>query len=294
MNTKIQPANNLYTNPDFPFVMFTVTQERCTPPGPGYRYLHWHEDLQFTVVTKGSVSIMVNGTTYELHANQAIFINRGLLHMTNRISDDGEYVSFNFSSKLLSILNGSYLEADFVHKFTMNYNLPAIAMTSETPWQNSIISMLSDLRNFCLSETVYAKDYEISLRLGSIWLMFIRHVKDHIQISSKAFVRKQESMQTMLSFIHENFMQDLSLADIYKTVHISQAECCRLFKHFLNTSPYEYLITYRIHKAMDLLNETSLPVTEVSTRSGFNDCSHFIQQFKRFTGRTPKAYRNRQ
>lgn len=293
MKSMITPEKTLYTNSNFPFSLVCINNNTCTPPTPACYYLHWHDELEFIVVTKGSLSMMVNGTTYDLKQHQALFINRGLLHMTKSLSEDGEYLSFTFSSTLLSTLHGSQLESDFVHRFTKNYDLPGMILTKESDWQQTIISMLLDLASFCLEDSVYGKEYEIALRLQSLWLVFIRHRKEDSPVSSKTFIRKLEAMQTMLSFIHEHYMEDLSLANIYETVQISQAECCRLFKQFLSISPYDYLIRYRFYKSMDLLNETDLPVAEIAARVGFKDCSHFIQQFKRFTTLTPKAYRNR-
>lgn len=287
-NTK----NPLYDNPAFPFVMFTVTRNTCIPPGPGYHYLHWHEDLQFTVVTKGSVSMMVNGSNFELNSHEGIFINSSFLHMTSHISQDGEYISFNFPTRMLSIVYGSLMETNYVQKFTMNYNLPSILLTQESDWQKQLIHMLLDLKAFCEIDSIYAKEYEIALRLESIWLAFIRNVKDSIQNSSKLYIRRQESMQHMLSFIHGNYAKEISLTDIAKAAHISQAECCRLFKKMLHTSPYEYLLQYRLNKSIDLLHETNLSVIQISSQVGFNDCSHFIQVFKKHKGQTPKNFRN--
>ena len=292
MKNNLIPESNLYENPSFPFAMFKINEKECIPPGPSYHYLHWHEDLQFTIVTKGSVSMMVNGENYNLKTNDAIFINSGLLHMTNHISPDGEYISFNFPTKILSIIYGSMLESDYVLHFTMNYNLPAILLKKDVLWQNKIINMLLDLYNFYSSSEVYAKEYETALRLQCIWLEFIRNVKHYIKISSKTFLRKQEYMQTLLTFIHENYMVDINLKNISESAHVSQSECCRLFKNLLNTSPYEYLINYRINKSIDLLKETNMSITEIATKVGFNDSSHFIQIFKKRTYKTPKKYRN--
>lgn len=292
MKNSIHPQNNLYEDPSFPFGIFTINEKRCSPPGPKYNYLHWHEDLQFTIVTKGSVTMTVNGKNYRLETNDAIFINSGLLHMTNHISKNGEYVSFNFPTKMLSIIYGSKLESDYVLNFTMNYNLPAIPLTSDVQWQHEIINMLLSLYEFCKFSDVYGKEYEIALRLEYLWLIFIRNVKDYMHFSSKTFLRKQEYMQIMLSFIHENYTQEINLEDISKSAHISESQCCRLFKNILNTSPYEYLINYRINKSIDLLKETNMSITEIAIYVGFNDCSHFIQLFKKHTSKTPKNYRN--
>lgn len=283
--------NSLYKNDNFPFEMFTVNCRQCTPPGPGYQYLHWHEALQFTLVTKGSVCMQVNGTNYDLRRGDAIFINSGLLHMTNHISDDGEYISFNFSAKLLSFFYGSQLEMDYVLPFTGNYRFSVKLLVPEVPWENSVIASLWNLMELCIQDAHYGKNYEITIRLTEIWLLLIRNVRNSLETHSEAFIRKQENLQTMLAFIHSNYMREISLSDIAQTSHISNAACCRCFKSMLHMTPYEYLINFRINKSADLLKETNNSVTTIAGMVGFNDSSHFIQLFKKKMHVTPNEYK---
>lgn len=282
---------SLYGDDKFPFMMFTVNCNECIPPGPGYHYLHWHEDLQFTLVTRGTVSIQINGSNYNLNTGEAIFINSGLLHITNHISEDGDYVSFNFSAKLLSFFYGSQLEMDYVLPFTSNYCFTVKLFRSEIEWEAVIINNLRDLVSLCKSKNVYGKNYEIAVRLTQIWLLLIRNVKDTLGKTSKTFIKRQENLQTMLEFIHKNYMKEISLKDIADRSHISSGECCRCFKNTLHITPYEYLINYRINKGADLLKETSYSVTTIAGIVGFNDSSHFIQLFKKVMHVTPNEYK---
>ena len=55
--------------------------------------------------------------------------------------------------------------------------------------------------------------------------------------------------------------------------------------------PYRYLIRLRIQYTSDLLQDSSLSVTQVCHRSGFNSLSHFITTFHRHTGMSPSQYR---
>ncbi len=284
---------SLYENDAFPFVMFTINCKQCIPPGPGYHYLHWHEDLQFTLVTKGTVRMQVNGTEYDLNTGDAIFINSGLLHMTNHISAEGEYISFNFPARLLSFFHGSQLEMDYVLPFTSNYRFSVRLLSNAIPWECEIINGLWNLRNLCLSSNVYGKDYEIVIMLTEIWLSFVRNIKGSLEKASRSFIRKQENLQAMLAFIHSNYRKDISLPDIARVAHISSGDCCRCFKNTLHITPYEYLINFRIHKGADLLKETSYSVTTIAGMVGFNDSSHFIQLFKRKMNVTPSVYKKK-
>jgi len=60
----------------------------------------------------------------------------------------------------------------------------------------------------------------------------------------------------------------------------------------VGTSPYEYLINFRINKSKTLLKETSLTVNEISVMVGYNEVTNFIRDFKKYLGTTPLKYRN--
>lgn len=92
----------------------------------------------------------------------------------------------------------------------------------------------------------------------------------------------------MLTFIHAHYMEDIHLEDIAGAAHVSVGESCRCFQNIVRKSPNQYLMGYRISKAMELLIETNDSVTEISGKVGFNDSSNFIQQFKKKNGITPK------
>jgi AraC-like DNA-binding protein len=66
----------------------------------------------------------------------------------------------------------------------------------------------------------------------------------------------------------------------------------RIFNKHVGTSPYEYLINFRINKSKTLLKETSLTVNEISVMVGYNEVTNFIRDFKKYLGTTPLKYRN--
>ncbi|MFQ9252955.1 MAG: helix-turn-helix domain-containing protein [Faecalibacillus intestinalis] len=49
----------------------------------------------------------------------------------------------------------------------------------------------------------------------------------------------------------------------------------------LQTTPYEYLINYRIKKSLELLGKEKTPISQIALEVGFNDVSHFIQSLKK-------------
>lgn len=100
MENKLHILNG-YTDELFPVNICVVRKYSDLPIGSGFKSLHWHEDLQFVLCTKGYVNYQVNGIEYKLKEKEALFINKGALHMSSDMSEDGEYVTLTFPEELL-------------------------------------------------------------------------------------------------------------------------------------------------------------------------------------------------
>ena len=78
---------------------------------------------------------------------------------------------------------------------------------------------------------------------------------------------------------------------VARAASLSPFYLTRIFKQRYGIPPYRYLIGLRIRYASDLLRDSSLSVTQVCHRSGFNSLSHFITTFRNHTGMNPTQYR---
>lgn len=282
---------NQYKDISFPVGMYIITKYKVIPEGRGYMDLHWHEELQITLILNGAVDIQVNGKTYSLKQGEAIFINKNLLHASTNITEDGKYVSFNFPDKILCFFPGSRMEQDDVLPFTNNPAFPVIIFRKGIPWQEQVLDELYEMYR---SMSEKEKDrYLLAVSIVSIWHSIIRNMEARVEKPSKGYVRKQNRIQIMLSYIFEHYMEQIRLSDIAQAANISEGECCRCFQDMISESPNQYLLTYRIGRSMELLNDTELSVAEIAFRTGFHDASHFIQYFKKKNGMTPKEYRMR-
>lgn len=282
---------NRYADSAFPVGIYTVTREGILPDGRGYQDLHWHEELQLTRVECGNLDMRVDGIDYTLHQGEAILINRNLLHVTTNLSENGKYISLNFPDQLLGFFPGSRMEQDYVFPYTRTYLFSAVVLRPDTAWQKQILDILADILSLISKDTdAAAPEYQIASRLTVLWSVLVENIVPDNAVPSKTYLRRQERIHTMLSFIYENYARSLHLKDIAESAHISVGECCRCFQSMVRTSPNQYLLEYRISKSKELLTGTDLSVTETAYAVGFNDSSYFIQYFRKCTGITPKEY----
>lgn len=279
-----------YQDSSFPVEMYTITRNEITPSGRGFMDIHWHEELQLTIVTKGTLSIRVDDTSYILNEGEAIFINRKLLHITTDLTPGGQYVSFNFPDKLLTFFPGSYMGREQVLPYTNSYPFSAVHLTNEISWQQQIIEQIKELM-LVFSERKELYQYRSSVLLVEIWLIFISNTPSEIKVPTSTFIRKQTRIQEMLTYVHTHYSSDIHPKDIAESANISIGECNRCFRQMINLSPMQYLLDYRIEKAAELLTQTDLPVTTIALQCGYNNTSYFIQQFHKKMNVTPREYR---
>lgn len=83
---------------------------------------------------------------------------------------------------------------------------------------------------------------------------------------------------------------NLSVEFIADELHLSRATLYRKIKQGSDLSPHELINRARLNRAGELLNSTDLRVYEVSAMVGFNSCSHFIRNFQRYFGVSPKEW----
>ncbi|MDR2380795.1 MAG: AraC family transcriptional regulator [Bifidobacteriaceae bacterium] len=84
-----------------------------------------------------------------------------------------------------------------------------------------------------------------------------------------------------------------SVAELALAAGTSVSTLDRNMRKVFGLTPRAYVLQQRIDRAMALLAETDLPISEVATRTGFYDQPSLTRQLVRLTGETPGGFRRR-
>ena len=87
------------------------------------------------------------------------------------------------------------------------------------------------------------------------------------------------------------YAEQLDIAALARAALTSEAHFIRTFKQTFGETPHRYLQRRRLERAMALLRETELPVTEICLDVGFTSLGSFSRTFTRVVGMSPTAYR---
>ena len=97
----------------------------------------------------------------------------------------------------------------------------------------------------------------------------------------------------LVRFVEESYSRKLSLEEIGRSVDMSPSSVCRYFKRRTHQNLWEYINSFRINRAAQLIVETQLPISEIGPRCGFTNVSNFNHLFRAHLGTTPSDYRSR-
>ncbi len=112
-------------------------------------------------------------------------------------------------------------------------------------------------------------------------LQTIIEVEEAIQIED-IFIQKVKTI------IEENYSDEgFALPQLCQKIGMSRSQLFRKMKALINTSPSDFIRTYRLEKAKALLETTEMNVSEVSWEVGFKDVSHFSKSFQNAFGHLP-------
>lgn len=93
--------------------------------------------------------------------------------------------------------------------------------------------------------------------------------------------------------IDREYAAPLDVEELARGAHMSPGHLSRRFKAAFGESPYSYLMTRRIERAMTLLRRGDLSVTEVSLAVGCASLGTFSTRFTELVGMPPSVYRAR-
>lgn len=94
-----------------------------------------------------------------------------------------------------------------------------------------------------------------------------------------------------LKVIEANYLNDLTLADIAKQMHLSEKYFSRYFKRKTGYTFTQYIQMLKINHAKDLMLDTNIPIFRIAMDLKFSDAAYFTKVFYKHEGLTPKQYR---
>lgn len=122
--------------------------------------------------------------------------------------------------------------------------------------------------------------------------LFLSLIAESVPIEEKGESSRADNyVRRAVEFIQGNYCNPIKITDVADYVCINRSYLYTLFKDAMGMSPQQFLTTFRITKAAELLQMTDLPVESIALSCGYSDPIVFTKSFKQMKEMSPSSYR---
>lgn len=276
-----------YNNPLFPaYVKYGILSAY-----PDYSAVsHWHKDLEFILVKKGSMTYNVNGELIELTEGSGIMVNSRQLHYGFSAKHrECEFICILLSPELLS--GNEWFYQNYIEPVTENSRYPYLRLSKEG-WQHSVLEKIDGLY-----ASFYATQEPTHFTLMGEFLSIMRLLYENLDAKDYETIKPSNdltSLKNMITYIEEHFAKRITLENIALSGACCKSRCSSLFKKYLRETPMTYTAKLRLRKSLSALLNSDQSITEIAYDHGFCGASYYCETFQKYYGTSPLQYRKTQ
>ena len=274
---------------DFPYIASRAELDKyieCYVPW------HWHRTVELFYVESGSIEYDTPKGKMLFPAGSGGMVNSNVLHMTKAISQREKNVQLLhiFDVSLLAGEQGSRIEQKYIAPVITAVQIEIIPLFPGNREDERILKLLID--SFRLSSEEFG--YEIKLReaLAQIWLMLFE-LSSSMREKKDGYSKSNDKIKLMMIYIHEHYREKISIQDLAAAAYLSERECYRVFHDCLHMTPVEYITSYRLQVACQMLAKSQETVTFISHECGLGSNSYFGKVFREYAHCSPIEYRKK-
>ena len=261
---------------------FPIAYYSENPHAPRYVMpFHWHNEYELISVTEGTFPVTADGTDYMMHAGDCLLLPGGILH--GGTPEECRYECIVFHPRMLLV--SRHLCTPLIQGLINQ----SILLRQNLFGPDTSVAKIS--RSLCAYLQARPAGYEFFVQSCLYQLLGVLST-EHLLLfeETKEGSGNPEPVKNALSFIEAHYTEHIELEDISRAAGLNPNYLCRLFKNYTGRTPIDYLRSYRIECACEILATRMLSIPETAWRCGFHDPAYFSRCFKKEKGMTPTSY----
>ena len=268
-----------------PYLRFARRHERAFSPFERIAYDH-----RLFMLEKGSAVFYLDGESCKAEQGDVIFWRSGLRYRVEASADAViSGCNFDFDRTADTPLLPLYPAA--VSQFSGAVQ-EQICFTDTHAFDHSfcirntygILSKLHELYEEYESKQIFYEQ-RCSALLKDILVLCVRFGQGNQALSSARITRE------VLGYIRQHYNEPLSNEHFSEVFHYHPNHLSHLVKEQTGLPLHQYIRSYRVHAALELLQTTELTVAEIAEQVGIGDIHQFSKAFRQIIGTAPSSFR---
>lgn len=231
-------------------------------------FYHFHKNFELIYILSGEVELTLNGSKYLLDSDTFALILPNEFHAYHTPDNSLAWVGV-FSS-------------DYVSEFAV--------LTQNKRASTPVFSCEPHIRDYLLRYLITDQAPDTLLLKSTLYACCREFLNE---TSLYDYTNENSFICDMLSYISENFRDEISLTTAAESLGYEYHYLSRRFHSYFHVNFKRFLNVYRADFARDQLLHTDLEITEIAHASGFQTMRTFNRVFQEQTGMTPSEFRHR-
>jgi len=173
----------------------------------------------------------------------------------------------------------------FLNKAGIYRESPFFTYNKDDKLKNCLSNMISEARLSTSSELML---------LGHLYIFLSLLIRNNRKTSPDVtkLVNQEKYVKRVIEFISKNYSGKISISEIAQNIGLDRSYLYVIFKKIMKVSPQEFLINYRIERAVNLLQNSDLSIGDIARSVGYEDPLRFSKIFKKVKGMSPNQFRH--
>jgi len=265
---------------------YSTSRDDSSPINFNMTNNHYHDCYEMYFYLGNEMTYFIENESLILYKYDLILIDKSIYHRTfYNNSDNSQRINVSFSQTDISPIGNEKI----INKLLQLFKIKKIRFIN-IKHQHLIGEMLKRLCEICMRSVEYEYLIRARIVLCDIFLTIADiTANDGIEKTiSQNLNPPQKRISEIVKYINNNYASPITLEILAKKFFINKFYLSHVFKDITGLGITEFVNRKRLSEAEILLKYSSNSITEICTKTGFNNMSHFINLFKRTFNCTPK------
>lgn len=256
------------------------------------RWDHYHDFYEIYYSLGNEMNYFIDNEVYTINKDDIVFIQPFRFHRT-------VYSSESQRARILILFHPMILQqTDFYDSYNLSKKVKELFLSKKKisfksdKSKEQLYHAMIHLYNISQSTQTTFKDVKMQCALIQLFATILDLTSDeNLEQSVPMLSPKEKLTYQVIRYINENYTLDITLEKICQDLYVSKSYLCHVFKEITGVTVINFINRKRLSESERLLRYSSLNVTDICHKVGFNSVGYFINLFSKNYKCTPNAFR---
>lgn len=252
---------------------------------------HRHNFVEVLYVCEGSLTNIIDGKKVIVNKGELLFLNQFTKHEILKAGQNDIAINFMVLPEFFDVAYSMAGNDNMLADFLVNVLRQDEERGEYLHFKVAEVLQIQNLLENMIYSLVTGKGDQNRINQTTMGLIFL-YLLESVQYAEMRLPNQYENMitMTMLDYIEQQY-KTATLTELCEKLHLPMHMLSKMIRKNTGFNFKELLQRKRLNKAVELMCETDLPISDIIAAVGYENGSYFHRVFKERYHTTPRAFR---